>query len=66
MQHNSFIGLYENAERLQRTSIVDFELNLINKHARYARHYTGLRFQGDAAIYRYFCQETLMAVVAML
>jgi len=38
MQHNSFIGLYctnENAERLQvqSTSIVDFELDLFNKHA---------------------------------
>jgi len=71
MQHNSFIGLYctnENSERLQvqSTSVVDFELDLFNKHARYVCHYTGLRFQGDAAIQRYFGQESLVTVVATL
>jgi len=46
--------------------IVDFELDLFNKHARYVHHYTGLRFQGDAAIQRYFGQETFVTDAATL
>ena len=47
------------AERfqVQSTSIVDLELDLFNKHARYVRHYTGLCLQGDAAIHRYLGQD---------
>ena len=38
-------------------------LDLFNKHARYVRYYTVLRFQGDVAIHQYFGQETLVTVV---
>ena len=51
----------QNDFQVQSTSIVDVESDLFNKHARYVRHYTGLRFQGDAAIHRNFGQETLNA-----
>ena len=67
----TYVPANKNAERLQvqSTSIVDFELDLLvslfNKHNRYVRRYTGLRFQGNAAIHRYFCQETIVATVAM-
>ena len=58
----------DNAERLQfqSTNIVNFELNLFNKHVRNVRNYTVLHFQGDAAIHWYFCEETLATVVATM
>ena len=71
MQHNSFKGLYctnQNSEGLQvqSKSIVDFEFDQFNKHARYVCRYTVLRFQGDDAIHRYFGQESLVTVVTTL
>ena len=36
----------------------------VNKHARCVHHYTVPRCQGDAAIHRYFGQETLVTVAA--
>ena len=40
------------AERLQvqSASVVDFKLDLFNKHVLSVSPYTGLRFQGDATI----------------
>ena len=68
MRTGNIIIANKNAERLQvqSTNIVDFELDLFNKHARRVHHYTVLRFQGDAAIHRYVDQETFVTAVATL
>jgi len=75
--HNSFYGLYCIYSHSFSSLIIDHSSpkqkyrwfrvrHLFNKHARFVSRYTGLRFQGDVDIHRYFGQESLVTVVATL
>ena len=52
--------------QVQSSGIVYFELVLFDEHVQCVSHCIVLGFHGDAAIHRYFDQETRVAVVATL